>query len=157
MVAVLSAMGSITASAVLGESTRETTLAYQAATRVIERLQGTPCEDVFALYNSVTSDDPADGAPGADFAVEGLSAQDGDRDGMAGEVLLPVSSRFPWMLLEVLHDNDFGMPRDLNADGVVGFGDRSGDYTVLPVRVRIAWTGLSGDRAIEVETVLAVR
>ena len=47
-----------------------------------------------------------------------------------------------------------GMPRDLNfEDGIDGF-DHADDYVILPVTVRLAWRGVSGDSRQEYHTVL---
>ena len=33
--------------------------------------------------------------------------------------------------------------------------DHAGDYVVLPVRIRVAWRGVSGDRILELVTALS--
>ena len=53
-----------------------------------------------------------------------------------------------------LTDAVLGMPRDLNADSALDGNDHAGDYTILPVRVRIEWTGINGDRFMEMATAI---
>lgn len=157
-IAIVGTVGSITSSAVLGDSNRETTIAYQAAQRVLEELHASEFGQVLALYNGVPGDDPggAGTAPGPSFAVPGLDVRPDDADGFVGRVLLPTTGSPP-RLLENVVNPDFGLPRDLNGDGAEDGADHSTDYIVLPVRVRVEWTGLSGERVIEVETVLSAR
>ena len=59
-----------------------------------------------------------------------------------------------WELREDYVDAELGMPADL--DGVPGIDDddHSGDYRILPVRVQVQWSGVSGTRTLAVETVL---
>jgi hypothetical protein len=58
-------------------------------------------------------------------------------------------------LREDVVDAGLGMPRDLNLDGVIDALDHSGDYRILPVRVLVEWTGMSGNRTHRLETVLS--
>ena len=156
VVAVLGTMASITSAAMVGRSTRETTIAHKAAQRMLERMHGMPCSQVVGTFNTQPNDDPggANTAPGPNFAVPGLDVRDGDPDGFAGEVLLPLG--FPDSKIEEdMVDPSFGMPRDLNGDGVVDGVDHAGDYIIMPVRVRVEWTGTSGERAVEIESILA--
>jgi len=143
----------------LEASNEETTQAYEAARRKMEELRSADPTDVFAAYNSDPADDPA-GAPGSGFAVAGLNVRAGDPDGLQGRVVLPETPTGVGAgveLREDLADASFGMPRDLNGDGVVDAVDHAGDYTILPVRVLVEWTGRSGDRTISLDTILGVR
>lgn len=159
VVAVLGTLGAITSSAIMGEATMETSQAYRAAQSLIERLAGMPLDQVFFSYNADTADDLAGVGldPGANFAVVGLDPLQGDADGFPGQVILPASAGAPGVLREDLVDADLGLPRDLNADGVVDAADHSGDYVILPVRVRVEWNGTGGPRFVEMETVLGAR
>ncbi len=159
VVAVLGTLGSITSSAIMGEATMETSQTYRAAQSLIERLAGMPLDQVFYRYNADTTDDPAGVGldPGANFAVVGLDPLEGDADGFPGKVFLPESAGAPGVLREDLVDADLGMPRDLNADGVIDAADHSSDYLILPVRVRVEWYGIGGPRFVEMETVLGAR
>lgn len=146
VVALLGLFGAITSSAMLGESSTETTIATQGAQQALERLHGETLEDVYATFTL-----------NPNFPVAGLDVRAGDLDGMVGAIEFPVTVGPPPALREDLDDPDFGMPLDLNGDGVIDAADHADDYIVLPVRVRVAWTGLSGERAIELETILRAR
>lgn len=137
----------------LNRSSREAMIATNAAQSVLEALHGEPFEDVFATYNGTGLDDPlgAGTAPGASFSVPGLDAQAGDPDGIVGEIVMPGPGD---QLIENVVDADLGMPRDLNADGVVDGDDHAGDYKVLPVRIRLAWRGAAGAQTLEFVTTL---
>ena len=61
-------------------------------------------------------------------------------------------------LREDVADAGLGMPRDLDGDGFVEPGvNVAGEYVVLPVRVLIEWRGVSGDRSVQLETMLCTR
>jgi len=140
----------------LNRSSREAMIATSAAQNVLETLHAEPFADVFATYNSSAADDPlgAGSAPGPAFAVPGLDVQVDDPDGFVGEVIMPGPGD---LLLEDVGDADLGMPRDLNADGIVDGADHATDYTVLPVRIRVAWRGAAGDQTLEFITTLTRR
>lgn len=138
------------------QKTRESTLAVLAARRVLASIQAEAFPEAFRRYNAAGADDPggANTAPGASFAVEGLSALDADADGLAGQVIFPspgngAELREDWI------DAALGMPRDLNGDGVIDTANHSTNYLLLPVRVRVDWRSASGPAAIELRTMLA--
>jgi hypothetical protein len=143
----------------LAQSNRETALAQAALRQAVEDVQARPFEDIFFLFNSIASDDPAgQTAPGPHFDVPGLTARADDPDGMVGRIFLPeVTDLFTSSLLEGIQDASLGMPRDLNGDGDIDNSNHSGDYQILPVRVRLEWTGKGGDRMVEVRTMVTDR
>ena len=112
--------------------------------------------EVFAAFNEDAADDPegAGTAPGADFAVPGLSALSSDADGMVGKIIFPTIAG---ELREDVTDAALGMPRDLNGDGVTDSADHSGDFVLVPVRIRLEWRGSAGPRDMEFHTLLADR
>jgi prepilin-type N-terminal cleavage/methylation domain-containing protein len=138
--------------------TREAGRAMQAARGMIERIQAEAFPEAFRRYNADTADDPggAGTAPGCNFAVEGLSAQPDDADGLPGEVIFPTTPGFPSHLRENVVDASLGMPRDLNGDGTIDLTATSyaTTYVVLPVRVRVSWIGTAGRAEVELRTVL---
>ncbi len=153
LIAILGTLGSISSFAVLGDSSRETNLAYLEAQRTIERMQAGVFRELFFRFNGTAADDPGGGvSPGSNFAVAGLDAQPGDADGLPGRIVFPTPGGQPGLLLESTNDADMGLPRDLSADGIVDLADHSGDYTLLPVRVRVEWRGKTGNRFIELQT-----
>jgi len=136
---------------------REMDHAAEAARMVVERMQAESFPDVFRRFNSVTSDDPggAGTAPGVGFAVEGLSPVAGDADGLPGEIVFPVATATPGAIYETTVNAQLGMPRDLNANGLIDATNHATDYRVLPVLVRVRWRGVSGNGFYELQTLLA--
>lgn len=137
--------------------TRESGRAAQAARAMLERIQAEAFPEAFRRFNQDPGDDPGGvgSAPGANFAVEGLSAQADDADGLPDEVFFPRTPGFPGELRESVVDEALGMPRDLNGDGNVhATASYATDYRLLPVRVRVAWVGSAGPAAVELRTVL---
>ena len=147
-------VSTIVASVAVDHTNREEQTALEAAQDAIESMKGAPFEEVFARFNAVPLDDPGvpGSAPGMDFAVDYLEVQAGDPDGFEGQVIFPGDGT---ELREDFVDAELGMPRDLNLDGLIDGLDHRTDYLVLPVRVRIQWTGENGNRQIDVVTTLA--
>lgn len=147
---------SIVSSMVATETARETTAATQAARSIVETLRATQFSDVFATFNADAADDPggAGTAPGSGHVVPGLDPQQGDPDGLALEIRFPAAAGAPGVLREDIVDPALGMPRDLNGDGVMDAVDHSGDFQILPVVVRIQWTGAIGSSQMEFKTIL---
>ena len=137
-------------------TSREAALANEAAKLTIESMRALALVNVYAMYNTSTADDPVGVvSPGANFAVTGLEALPGDVDGMAGEILLPVTlvGGVP-ELRENLVDPDFGMPSDLTGEGTIDALNHAADYKMLPVIVRVRWRGVGGQGAVEFQTIL---
>lgn len=158
-VAVVGTVGTIAATAKLSSTDEETILAAQGARVMLEQMSAADFDEVFALYNESAADDPAGAGtgPGAYFDVPGLDLQVGDADGRVGQILFPVPPGFPASLRENTVDPTFAMPRDLNLDGVEDANEHSGDYLILPVRVRVDWRGMNGDRSVSFDTILTSR
>jgi hypothetical protein len=130
---------------------RETAIATTVALSKLEELRSVPFDEIFARYNDLDADDPGGvgTAAGGDFAVPFLEPRAGDPDGLVGRIDFPTVGD---ELREDVVDRDLGMPRDLDGDGAEDTDDHAGDYAILPVRVRIEWTGRSGDRSIVMYT-----
>jgi type II secretory pathway component PulJ len=78
----LGVVATLVSSTRLKAANRETAVAALAARSALETMRATAFEEIFATFNSRANDNP-DGqgtAPGASFAVEGLSARTGDAD-----------------------------------------------------------------------------
>ena len=164
LILTVGAGGSLTsliASMRVGQINRETALAQLAARGTMESLLLTDFAEVFASYNRTTLDDGGllDPALGANFAIPGLTAQEGDPDGLPGRVVFPLMAGVPLEeLREDVVDPFLGMPHDLNGDGAIDALDHSGDYVLLPVRVVVEWQGAGGvDRSLGFETFLTGR
>ena len=131
---------------------QETTEGAHAGMQLLERIRGLSAADVYATFNSDDSDDPlgVGTAPGSTIVLRGS----GDPDGpgvIVGEVHFPMVSG---QLREDVADPLLGTPMDLNGDGAIDSADHSGDYVLLPVRVRVRWRGVTGLRTVDICTVL---
>jgi len=151
------AIGAVTSSLLstmsLRRINRETTIASDAAQSALEDITGGDFATMFARFNATGADDPPApmDSPGGSFAVLGLTANSGDADGVVGEIVFPGDGV---VLREDSTDYALGMPRDLNGDGLIDANNHAGDYIVLPVRVRLVWSGEGGTRNIEFMTTL---
>ena len=138
----------------LADSTHQRALATQQARSVLEEIEEASFDQAFALYNASAADDPGPNAPGAGFAVSGLTPLANDADGLAGSIVFPVSGT---QLRENLTLRTLGMPHDLNGDGAIDALNHAGDYRLLPVLVRVAWRGPNGPMQVELRTILSER
>jgi hypothetical protein len=160
MTGLLAYTRSLAISASLEEDNKETALAIAGAQKVVEDLNGTPFDEVFAAFNETQDDDGLVTGTvfGDDFAVAGLEPLPGDADGLPGEVVFP--SLDNGGVLELREDMvmaELGMPQDLDLDGAVDGLDHAGDYRVLPVIVRVRWRHEANDRVFEIRTMLGAR
>jgi hypothetical protein len=61
-------------------------------------------------------------------------------------------------LREDVDDSGLGMPGNIDGDAFFGENvDMSATYRLLPVRVLVEWRGVSGNRSIELESMLSQR
>jgi hypothetical protein len=134
----------------------ETAIAYQAVHGMLEELQSQPFEQIYAAYNADPEDDPDPEAdPLALLEVPGLMPCEGDPGNTTAVIEFPTVSGDGGIELREDADNPLlGMPRDLNGDNELDSLDHSGDYTMLPLAVRLQWEGASGQREITVPTML---
>jgi hypothetical protein len=137
----------------LASVNRETAVATEAAREIVERLHAIPCCVVLRSFNTDPYDDPegAYTAPGASFRFDPGRGGDGEGN-LTARISFPVGDG--GLLREDSTDSHFGMPRDLNGDGTIDANDHSGDYVLLPLRVRVSWQGVTGLRFVETSTVL---
>jgi Tfp pilus assembly protein PilV len=160
-VAVAGASGSMLSAMVLQRSQSESGLARQAARRELEELQGRPFAEIFRAYNQSTSDNAGLTKPasGANFAVAGLTPQASDADGQCGRVIFPsiLNADGSEDLDELSTDASLGMPLDLDGNAAFGLLTAAEPYTLLPVRVRVEWRGLSGTQHFDLDTILSQR
>jgi hypothetical protein len=140
-------------------SVRERSVALGALESTIERLRSEPFGTLFARYNRTANDDPggAGTGPGPHFEVLGLDPAADDEDGMAGEILFPVSDvpGDAGVLREDLPNARFGLPYDLDYDGDIASDSVASSYRLLPVLVRVRWRGEKGAQQVEVATWLS--
>ena len=134
----------------------ENVKARAAATRIMDSIRdysSTSFETTYAYFNDNPYDDP-DGyhtAPGNSSIVEELNSPNGTAFARI---------EFPEVNSQLREDTDnaeLGMPRDLDADGVVGINPVNGTYKLLPVKVVISWSGVGGKREYSVVTVITLK
>ena len=127
------------------QAEKERRLALNGMTAAVERLQARSAAAIdsdLGWGTAVTEAYAAGGAPGAGFDVAGLEPWiDGS----------PIGS-IQIITDETLSDEDIdsalGMPRDLDADGLVVNGDVTNNAEILPVVVRVRWRGSAGNREL---------
>ncbi len=155
-VALVGYAKAVAGTTVASRTSREAALANEAARLMVESLRAQPFANVFAMYNTSAADDPVGiTSPGANFAVAGLDARKGDADGMAGQILFPVTmvGGVP-QLRENLVDASFDMPADLTGEGTIDALNHAANYKALPVIVRVRWKGTGGNGEVKYQTVL---
>ena len=135
-------------------SKRESILASEEMRRVLEVMRDEQFSQLFVRYNDSGADDPGGPgtAPGRHFSVRGLTPRPNDPDGFVGEIIMPEQGG---QLREDMTLVALGMPRDLDADGVIDSADHFNDYVLLPVHIRVQWRGHGGDRELEMYTLFA--
>ena len=135
-IGILGTLSCITFSGRLAQMERETATAMEC------------CEATLATLRSTTFDDLYDDfGPGAAEIVD-----------VPGEATLNnsvISTTF--YINETANMPELGLPRDLNGDEDSTDADVSDDYLLLPVTVRIDWTGPMGARFYELHSLLANR
>ncbi len=131
---------------------RETTIAMAAAMAMVEYMSDPALfPELFVLYNS-----------NPDFDVPGLEPR-GDNP-TVGKIHFPT---YAGQLREDILDQEYmdvgmdvhlGMPRDLGAPaGVIDAADHAGDYYILPVVIRLEWSGIAGSRSLMMSSLIAER
>lgn len=133
--------------------------ANSAAQNALERMRNENFSQIFVLFNSDPFDDPngPGTAPGSTFDVPGLTALGAEPVGEivfpqvnVGNEIVPV-----WELREDAVIPELNLPRDLSGDRVIDDQNHAGDYTLLPVLVRVRWQGLSSPRTLSLQTILS--
>lgn len=175
-VAIL-AVGALTAASVLGTSmkldaiNRENAVAFRAARTQIESVRAEPFAQIVARYDDDPSNDPggAGSAPGGRILATALGdlngaistvttnvaltlSKLGGKGDAEARVILPLGAG--GALREDLVLPELGMPADLNGDGTIDGADHRADAVVIPVGVRVTWTGRAGDRSILLTTMV---
>jgi prepilin-type N-terminal cleavage/methylation domain-containing protein len=155
-VAISGFTSSILSSMVLSRMNRESGVAQQAARQMLEQIHGEEFREAFFAFNTAAGDYGGGGVEfGPGFPVQGLDLLPADGDGLVGRIEFPtVDFGGVEQLREDVVDAGFGMPRDLDGDGI-DVDDHSGDYELLPVRVIVEWNGVRGPRQVTMESILS--
>ncbi len=153
MVVLLGFSRMLLSSHMASSTTHEATLAKEAARAMVERLQATPLAEIYPSRNANAADDPggAGTAPGANFVVRGLEAPPDDADGLPGHISFPERNG---VLSELDIQPQYGWPMDMDRDGDKLTADVSSTYRLLPVVVRVDWSGAGGVGHVEFKTVI---
>lgn len=162
VIAIVGIVGAMLSAMALNRVNRETAIAQQAARRMVETVAGVPFREAYAVFNTVNGDDGGMSMAerGPSFVVDGLQPQTGDADGVCGRIEFPVfDAGFGAVeLREDVADAGLGLPGDIDGDGILGENaDMTDTYRLLPVRVLVEWRGVSGDRSIELESMMSQR
>jgi type II secretory pathway pseudopilin PulG len=156
VMALLGIMSAMVSASRMDETTAEQVRALNACKSVIETMKQTTFTEIWSRFNSNGADDPggAGTAPGPNFAVAGLRAQNGDADGMPGQIVFPESAT--GNLSETAIDARMGMAvaKDLNGDGDALDTNVNTTYRILPVRIVVDWAGARGPYHMEITTFL---
>lgn len=152
-------VGTLTAASVLISSmkldrvNRESDAAFAAARAQIESVRAQSFTQVLDLYDTDPANDPsgAGTAPGKTFWNATL-AKLGSQAAVTAEVLLPLNDAGE--VREDLTIPELGLPGDLNGDGLTDALDHRDDCVVLPVAVRVRWTGQTGERTYVLATMV---
>ena len=137
----------------VGATNSETQEAQEAARRVLEQISAVPVREVFSRYNQDPKDDPQGAGTAVGNVVTVTSASGAALD---AEIIFPNAGDTS-VIREDVDDPELGLPRDLNADSAIDDLDHSGDYVMLPVRVRVTWKGVTGTRSLDICSVLLDR
>ncbi len=147
------AMYGLVCVSVLARVQSENAVAFQAARNVLEAMQGEDFRTTFQRFNATPADDPVGGAsPGNVFDAPGLNPRVGDPDGRVGLIEFPGGGV---QLLENGVDTELGMPRDIGGILGVDGNDHALDYALLPVLVRVQWTGAGGIQQLTLAATLS--
>lgn len=144
-VAILGLVGGIVAAMRTQSLAREQAVALNAARKVMEEIRNSGAlSGVFAAYRGRVFSQ-------SDLETWGLRLQGG-----RASVLFPVEAATPTELHETTNMAAWGAAAgmDLNGDGAIAAGDRSADYTLLPVLIRVEWRQGPQDAKLDFPAVL---
>ena len=147
-VAIASLVVAISSTQHLSETNQEHSIAYSALRAKTEELRE-------RTFSSLYADFKAGGAVGNTWTFSGLQAIDGVPMGQVSFPEQAPAAGGAVSLRETFVDAEMGMPqggRDLNGDGVVDDDDRANDYTLVPVKLTVRWTGINGEQSLTVST-----
>ncbi|MEQ8763405.1 MAG: hypothetical protein RL885_05730 [Planctomycetota bacterium] len=128
-------------------------LAWEGLKSQVARLRSWPLTDCFAAFDGSLDNDPA-GAPGSEFAIAGLQPSETAFGSEVGVVEWPTlqDAEGRFVIREDLDDADFGLPADLDGDGVIDSEPKDATYRRIPVRVVARWHGVYGEQSLSMTT-----
>jgi prepilin-type N-terminal cleavage/methylation domain-containing protein len=129
------------------DESRERTIAYNAARKMIEEMRSDAVETLYRRYNSNNTDNGLLVCPGAAFEVADLPR--GPGGALQGTIIFPeansglATARLTENPSDANLATELGMPKDLNRDGDTTDANLLGDslfpYDILPVKVEVKW------------------
>jgi len=148
-------VGTVVSGIRMSRSDEDLAQANQALRMTLARFNALTPQQVFAICNTDQSDD-LDGYTSADYlgvAPHTLT----DRHGAALSIAItfPTADGAPGVVREDLDLPALGLPRDLNADGVIDSNDHSGDFVLLPVALTLDWESSAGPQHVQMATILS--
>ncbi len=147
-IGTMSLVTTMSACDTLSTVNQEQSLAYAHIRAKIEELRDHTFRTLYADYKP-------GGPSGNTWTIAGM---DPIPNVPQGQIFFPeavVVPGDPPTLSETIVDTEMGMPtggRDLNGDGLIAAGDRSLDYTLLPVKLTVQWMGVKGESSLTVST-----
>lgn len=157
VVAILGHVASVGAAHQNAQDVEERGLALQTLERFIERLRDDPDWDTMWVRlrarSAETTTDTALVSLANDFALPTVPATTYYADFQVPSQLQNASflvqvpafdNAGVWELRENLNAPRYGLPYDLNGDGLTDATPRNADYRQIPVVVRIRWGGVGG-------------
>lgn len=136
----------LTSASRLDPLSKQKSAASNAAQNIIETMRGYEFTAAFKNFNLDGADDPggAGTSPGKYFDVLGLEPI---APGVqVGEIIF---CDFEGVIREDSDMPEFGLPRDLNADGIVDREVHTDDCIIIPFKVVVQWTSRYGARKFE--------
>lgn len=122
--------------------------ASQELRSLLENMQSVNFASIYAAYNESPTDDPD---PKYDYKDE-LDLSSRLPKGLCGDS--------PVVQVEFPGDDKGGLYEDtvdLNGDGQFDKADHSGDYTILPVTLKLEWASPSGPQTLQLATLIRPR
>lgn len=142
----------LTSASRLDPLSKEKSAAANSAQNIIETMRGYDFATTFANFNLDGTDDPggAGTSPGKFFDVDGLDPIAPEQ--RVGEIIF---CDFEGEIREDSEMSEFGLPRDLNGDGIVDRNVHTEDCILLPFKVVVQWNSRFGARKFELYGVLS--
>ncbi|MEK7482787.1 MAG: hypothetical protein AABZ60_00490 [Planctomycetota bacterium] len=154
-IAIFGLISLILSTMILNRDAQETALANNAIRTKLEEIKGVEWETIYALFH------------GRGFSVEGLNPISPETNVLFVQFYINeegVHNGNPLIttdLTPILRQN-LGFPNppvlgqglDLNGDNIISTGNVSSSYLLLPTQIQARWKGLSGERVINLYSIL---
>jgi hypothetical protein len=137
-IAVLGLLTALSGGLALGEATREHTLALTATRQKIEELRAVDFDSLLTSFHAAT-------VVGPTFDVTGLKPVAGEHHVGRVRFLTEAETQAEYSLTNV----------DIDLDGTLNEAEAANsDFKYFPVKVIVRWHGNTGDRKVELSTII---